>query len=125
MIETEYVLRQSYTATFNAAGIATTQQIGPAAAYTRWKLTRYTIVTALQLPAYPVGNFTLYRGDPALGFQLDFTQKFMGDPSAANDVELGVGDYVVGVWTGTTAFSGTTATITFDGSIFVKGKRSY
>lgn len=123
MIETRYALRQSYPATF-VAGVARTLQIGPSAAYTRWVLSRYTIITSSQLTVYPSGNFVLYRGDPALGFQLDFTQRFMGDTSSANDVELSVGDYVVGVWTGPATFTGT-ATLTIDGSIFVKGRRSY
>lgn len=125
MVETEYVLRQTYSAIF-ANGVARTPlPIGPTAAYTRWVLTRYTIATSLKVTPYPTGNFTLFRGDPALGFQMDYTQQFQGDTSGANDVELGIGDYVVGVWTGTSAFNGTVATITFDGKVYVRGRRSY
>lgn len=120
-LETEYALYQTFTATANASGTATVV-LGPSAAYTRWELTRYSVVAVQNDPSVNV-VFTLYRGSQAQGNVIDYTVQGYGDTSAANDVNLTPGDYCTGVWSGLTPNS--SASITINGSIFVRGKRSY
>lgn len=121
MIETEYALRQTFFTTIgsNLSGSVT---LGPTQAFTRWKLTRYSVLATKNASGVNC-TFTLYRGASASGQVIDFTQQGAGDSSDANDVELSPGEYVTGVWT--QAQSGSQAQITIEGSIFVKGQRSY
>jgi hypothetical protein len=119
--ETEYALRLTFSVTVPAGGTATLT-FGPAAAYTRWKLTRYSVV-AVQSSASVISGFTLYRGALVQQQVIDFTQQGWGDTSSANDVELYPGEICTAVWTN--LLVGSTAQITIEGSNYVKGQRSY
>lgn len=120
-VETEYALYTTVFATATAAGVATVT-LAPAAAYTRWKLTRYSVV-AVQASQSVISSFTLYRGPSAQGQVIDFTQQGWGDTSAANDVDLYPGQAITGVWTN--LLVGSTAQLTIEGSQYVRGRRSY
>jgi hypothetical protein len=118
-IETELALRQTFAATFDA-NVTASVLIGPNAPYTRWVLTRYSVVC----PTINGGvTFTLYRGDPSQGNVLDTTLRGARATSSANDIELTQGQYVVAQWTN--GVVGQAAQITIEGSIFAKGWRGY
>jgi hypothetical protein len=119
-VETEYALRQTYSVTTDGNGNGSVV-VGPSQAFTRWKLTRYSVVATL-----PTGGqviFTLYRGTSSQGQVIDFTRQGWGDTSDQNEISLSPGEYVTGVWSGTTP--GTAASLTIEGTNYVRGKRSY
>lgn len=118
--ETELVLYLTFPITLDSNGGGQVQ-CGPAQAFTRWKLTRYSVTSTQPTAGQTV--FTLYRGDPNRKQVVDFTGQGWGDTSDGNDVNLKPGDYVTGVWVGGVAAS--VATLTIEGSIFVAGKRGY
>lgn len=119
MAETEYVLQQSFTTTINASGTGSVT-VGPAVAYTRWKIARYSVQAAPNACL-----FVLYRGDPAQKRILDNTPAGGNDTSGSNEITLYPGEYITGVWTNATPGATAIFTIEDPSKQFVKGQRSY
>lgn len=115
IVETEYRLEKSLSATFDSAGraVVTFQNSG----LSRWKVK--LLSTSTTSTAQTV--CTVFRGD-AGARQVDFTRTGNKDVSPV-DLDIQTGDRITVVWTGGTV--GSIATFYLEGSEFVRGRRAY
>jgi hypothetical protein len=118
MIETEYRLQESRSATCDANGTVAITQVGPVRAGERWRIRRFSVSTTSG------GTFTVFRGNDVSSpsNQLDYTERAEGDTSET-DISLMPGETISFLWDDCDASA--VGTVRFEGDRFVPGRRAY
>lgn len=115
MIETEFPLSQQATAVFDANGLATIDAVGPSTPFERWE------VTSTNTSTTSVAQTKLEIHDNSARSRL-VEGSYSGNLDTSNTVfKVPANSGLYYRWTG--GDPGAIATITLDGSRFVKGNR--